>query len=77
MDALKFTGSLHKTEKKADGSIRITLDCGLDSFEAITEMERHKFFNQDYFAFACVPYTSGNKKDVSIDDTTGEVLPNP
>jgi hypothetical protein len=54
--ALQLTGSLHKIEKKADGNIRLTFDFGLDSFEAIQELERFKYFADNFFAFAIVPY---------------------
>lgn len=53
---IQFIGSINKTEKKIDGSIRLILDLGLDSFDSVIELEKAGMIRGEQFAFAAVPY---------------------
>lgn len=74
-DKMGFIASLHKTEIKADGSIRIQLELGSDALDVIQKMERMRRGSQNLFTFAVLHTPAGkfNQKEPEIDEETGEI----
>lgn len=58
-DKMGFMASLHKTEIKADGSIRIQLELGSDALDVIQKMERMRRGNQNLFTFGILHTPEG------------------